>query len=112
MGDTKEQTLPDIFVKLHNWFHRIYTDEARDGEEISHSDAMVAIQSAIAEAIPEKLNARDGFPAEPKLEDFDSKEDMEKEDAIAIGLHTGRTTGFNEAIDQFTTNLKAKGLLR
>lgn len=96
MSDTKEQTLPDIFVKLHNWFHRIYTDEARDGEEISHSDAMVAIQSAMADAIPEKYPDPDKAFTDDKI-DWDA-------------LQAQRA--YNFAIDQFTANLKAKGLLR
>lgn len=90
MSDTKEQTELEKILKQYS------TDVQRNMAEIGLGVAEGSIQSAIAEAMPEKYPDPDKAFTDDKI-DWDA-------------LQAQRA--YNYAIDQFTTNLKAKGLLR
>lgn len=93
MSDTKEQTELDEILE---WLHNSWLEDDYDPNDINAIEALAAIQSAIAEAIPEKYPDPDKAFTDDKI-DWDA-------------LQAQRA--YNFAIDQFTANLRAKGLLR
>lgn len=95
MSDTKEQTeLEKILLQFIAEYHQGLNELA--GRGTSTEQATAAIQSAIAEAIPEKYPDPDKAFTDDKI-DWDA-------------LQAQRA--YNFAIDQFTANLRTKGLLR
>lgn len=93
MGDKTQNTELQAILDAMSAF---YANNGNISGSINDQEAELAIQSAIAEAIPQKYTDPDKAFTDDKI-DWDA-------------LQAQRA--YNYAIDQTTTNLRAKGLLR